>query len=239
MEYIIRDASGETPQNMVLLPSRVSGYDITSHDPDRISVMTSPPRESGRDITSDTDDRNNTDLGSAPREISQEIRWSRTRQVALLAMFALLFIGVLIAIGHHLFCSHLNNHATDKALVGQIWAIRIGTGFAYLFRTAMVAAVSVVYAQGFWFMVRQNAFSIGTLDDFFALLNNPFRFRNSNLYRRARLLFCLAIISWLIPISAVFAPGALSGIFSLLFESANFQSSVARVSRLQTRAFQS
>ena len=218
-----------------------SGQDITSGtygQPDRTPLLTSHPRESGHTITTTDDNLGRTaSLTSHPRESKSHLRVyghditgltdgepsqiktesSRhdTPPVATLAMFGLLFIGALTAISHHLFYSHLNKKIIDNAAIGQTWAIRIGTAFAFLFKTALVAAVSVVYAQGFWFIVRRNAFEIGTLDDFFILLNNPLRFFNKSLYGRAILLFGLAMVACLIPISAVFAPGALTGLFPL------------------------
>lgn len=175
---------------------------------------------SENDITNDSRRQNfNTRLlDSTPRKSGHDITshdWWRTSQSALLAMFGFLLIGALTAISHHFFYSYLNNQATDKAVVGQIWAIQIGTAFAYLFRTALVAATSVVYAQAFWFIVRRYAFEIGTLDDFFDLLNNPLRLCNRSLYGRASILLGLAIVSWLLPISAFLAPGALTGLFTL------------------------
>lgn len=212
---IIAEMDTEAPQATEIVSDITSGR---NGDPATTALLTS--REPRRDTTSDTDGepaQNETELGSELREIRplEDIKWQRTSQAAFLALLGLLFIGVLTAISHHLFYSYLNNRATDSAVIGQKWAIRIGTAFAYLFKTALVAAISVVYAQGFWFLVRRNEFEIGTLDDFFALLNNPLRFYNRSLYGRASLLFLLAMISWLIPISAVFAPGALTGLFTL------------------------
>ena len=151
----------------------------------------------------------------APREIHQvvqgETNWWRSSQVALSAMLVLLLLGVLAAIGHHLFYSYLNNQVVDQAAIPQNWGIRIGTAFSYLVKTVLVGAVAVVYAQAFWFIVRRQAFEIGSLDDFFSLLNNPLLFFNRRLYGEAIILLGLALVSWLLPISAVLVPGALTG----------------------------
>jgi hypothetical protein len=135
----------------------------------------------------------------------------RTTQGAYAAMAGLLLLGLLVAISHHLFYSYLHNRELQEAAVPQNWAIRIGNAFAYLFKTALVAAVAVSYAQGFWFFVRRKSFQIRTLDKFFGVLCNPLLVFNSELLQSTTLLFALAVVSWLLPISAVFAPGALTG----------------------------
>jgi len=126
-------------------------------------------------------------------------------------MLGLLVLALFAAIGHHLFYSFLDNCEIDKAAIPQTWAIRIGNAFAYLFKTVLVAAVAKAYAQGFWFFVRRKSFEIGSLDNFFGILYNPLLFYNADFLQKTTLLFGLAAVSWLLPISAVFAPGSLTG----------------------------
>jgi len=209
---ITRDAHGNPPRNTSL--ARESEHDATNGpyaDPDRSALLSLHRRDSGRGITNEPA-QNNIELNSDPveRHPLEDVHWQSTSQATFLAMLALLILGVLTAISHHLFYSYLNKRPTD--VIAQNWAIRIGTAFAYLFKMALVAAISVVYAQGFWFIVCRHAFEIGTLDDLFTLLTNPLRLFNRSLYRRASLLFGLALAAWLLPISAVFAPGALTGL---------------------------
>jgi len=145
-----------------------------------------------------------------PAAAQQDTNWWRTNQAAVLAMLGLGLLGLALAVGHHLFYAYLNNRVVGEAAVPQNSAIQIGTAFAYLFKTMLVAAIGVAYAQCFWFVVRRNSYQIGSLDDFFSILNNPLRFFSRALYGRAVVLFGLALVSWLLPISAVFAPGALT-----------------------------
>jgi hypothetical protein len=178
------------------------------------TLLAIDPRESDTTTPFADDEQSpNTSLLAAPPKHPQERKDNRfdTSHMEFLSMFGLLLVGGLTAIGHHLFYSYLNNKEVDQAGVGQTWAIRTGTAFAYLFKTTLVAAIAVVYAQCFWFIVRRNFFEIGSLDDFFALLTNPLLFYHRSLYGKASLLFGLAMVSWLLPISAVFAPGALTG----------------------------
>jgi len=134
----------------------------------------------------------------------------RTSQAAYTAMLGLFSIGLLAAVGHDRFYSYLNNRQIEDS-VPQTWAIRIGNAFAYLFKTALVAAVSVAYAQGFWFFVRRKSLCISSLDNYFAVLYNPLSFFNRDLLQNTTLLFGLAMVSWLLPLAAVFSPGTLTG----------------------------
>jgi hypothetical protein len=136
---------------------------------------------------------------------------SRTTLVAYTTMLGLLLLGIISAISHHLFYSYLDNREIDLAAVPQNWAIRIGNAFAYLFKTALVAAVAVAYAQGFWFFVRRKSLDIRSLDHGFGVLYNPILLFDVNLFQKTTLLFGIAVVSWILPISAVFSPGALTG----------------------------
>ena len=80
----------------------------------------------------------------------------RTSQAAYTTMLGLLSVGLLTAMGHHRFYSYLNGRQIEDS-VSQAWAIRICNAFAYLFKTAFVAAVAVAYAQGFWVFERRKS----------------------------------------------------------------------------------
>jgi len=136
--------------------------------------------------------------------------WFRTSTAAYLAMWGLLLLGLASAMAHHLFYSYLNSRPIGDA-VPQDWANRIGTALAYLFKTALVAAISVAYWQVFWYIVRRKAIEIGSLDNFAAVLTNPFMFFCRDFLKKGTLLFGLAVAAWLLPISSVFAPGTLTG----------------------------
>ena len=158
-------------------------------------------------------------LKPQPREDSSGHSLWRTSLAAYTTMLGLLLIGLLAAIGHHCFYSYLNNRQIDDSL-SQTWASRIGNAFAYLFKSALVAAVAVAYAQGFWFFVRRKSLEIGSLDKYFGVLYNPLSFFNTDLLRNTTLLFGLATVSWLLPLAAVFAPGTLTG-YSQLSDKSN------------------
>jgi len=135
----------------------------------------------------------------------------RTSPAAYGIMLSLLLLGLVTAICHDLFYSYLDHREIEESGVPQNWAIRIGNTFAYLFKTALVAAVAVAYAQGFWFFVRRKPVEIGSIDNVFGVLSNPLLLFNITFIQKLTLLFGVAGVSWLLPISAVFAPGTLTG----------------------------
>ena len=135
----------------------------------------------------------------------------RTSLGAYVTMLGLLLLGLLTAASHHLFYTYLNNRELEESAVPQNWAIRIGNAFAYLFKALLVSAVWVAYAQGFWYFVRRKWLEIGSLDNLFDVLYNPLSFFDTDLFQKTTPLFGLAIVSWLLPLSGVLAPGALTG----------------------------
>jgi hypothetical protein len=131
------------------------------------------------------------------------------RSYAIMLFFFLTALAV--AGGQHLFYLYLDKHDIDQVGISQTWVIRIGNACAFLFKTVLVAAVGFAYAQQFWVSVRKQAIEIRSLDAMFCALFNPLSFLNIDFLRKTQLLSFLAAISWVIPLSAVFAPGALNG----------------------------
>src|SRR5271170_729116 len=138
---------------------------------------------------------------------------SQTSTVTYMTMLCLLFLGLLTAVGHHLFYLSLEDREIEEAAVTQNWVIRIGNTFAYLFKTWLSSAVALAYAQGFWYFVRRRSFEIGLLDRLFGVLYNPLSFLSKDLFQKTFLLCGLAAVAWLLPLSAVFAPGALTSYY--------------------------
>jgi hypothetical protein len=128
-------------------------------------------------------------------------------------MFGFLLLGLLAAIGHHCFYLYLDTLEIDGAPLPQKWVIRVGNAFAFLFKLSLAAAIAISYSQGFWYFVRRKSFQISSLNAMFGVLYNPVLFLNPSLLRKTSLLFGLALVSWLLPISAVFSPGTLTGSF--------------------------
>ncbi|KAL2812286.1 hypothetical protein BJX63DRAFT_443512 [Aspergillus granulosus] len=124
-------------------------------------------------------------------------------------MIGFVMCGMALSVGHHLYY-----HSLDDTLVNsvnqQTWAIRIGTGFAFLTRSFLVSAVGVAAAQEIWATLRKKNIRLYGIDSMFAVLNSPVAFFTWDLWIYAKTLTVLAIISWLIPLTAIITPATLS-----------------------------
>ncbi len=78
----------------------------------------------------------------------------------------------------------------------QIWVVRIGTGLAYLVKTALGGAIGVVFTQLIWMTLRRKAMKIETIDSIFAVQGDLTAFLNRDLLLHAKILAILAAITW-------------------------------------------
>jgi hypothetical protein len=131
-------------------------------------------------------------------------------------MFLLFIVGTLAAVGQHLFYSYANGKREEEFPISQNWVIRVGTAFAFLFQTVLVAAVGSAFTQRFWFAVRRESLAIGSIDAMFSVLGDPRQFFNTEFIFKTKLLLVFAVISYLLPIATILSPGALTGIHNLI-----------------------
>jgi hypothetical protein len=131
-----------------------------------------------------------------------------------ITMSFLLVLGIATAVGQDRYYSYLNGRQVNDLPMSQSWAIRIGTAFAFLFKTSLVAAVGIAFCHGFWYLVRRESIRLGGLDAMFGVLSNPLNFFNGDILVKTRILVLLALVCWLLPIAAILSPGALTGPFS-------------------------
>ncbi|KAL4908141.1 hypothetical protein BDW74DRAFT_97561 [Aspergillus multicolor] len=124
-------------------------------------------------------------------------------------MVGLLLCGAGLATGHHFYYRSLDNTLVSSA-DQQAWAIRIGTAFAFLVKSALVAAVGIAAAQQIWATLRRKSVKLSGIDGMFGVLSNPISFFIPDLWMYAKTLTLVAIISWFIPLTAVVTPSTLS-----------------------------
>lgn len=125
----------------------------------------------------------------APRTTSWGIYW---RSPALMTFF--LVAGIAFALGHHFHYQSLDGTEVSSETKQQ-WAIRIGTGFAFLCKASLVGSVGVAYTQRLWVTVKKRYLSLQNLDDAFSLTTDPFSFFSGVLIS-AKLLCLLAACMW-------------------------------------------
>ncbi len=113
----------------------------------------------------------------------------------LLRMIGCVLLGILLALGHHLFFSSLNTTAVGSTSRQQ-WAIAFGTAFAFLIASFLGLAVSSAYSQFIWVYLRKNTLSLGGIDKIFSLTSDLTGFLSWELMKRAKLVILFATLSW-------------------------------------------
>lgn len=131
-------------------------------------------------------------------------------------MTSLYTFAILAAATQHFFYTALNGREIDTFFLSQVSVSRVTTALIFLFKMCIVAAVGIAYTHAFWNRVRGSAIAVKGLDSMLGVLKNPFQFLNSDILFRAKVLFIVAIVSWTLPLAAIFVPGALTGISSKL-----------------------
>ncbi|RDW86627.1 uncharacterized protein DSM5745_03269 [Aspergillus mulundensis] len=117
--------------------------------------------------------------------------------------------GALVALGHHIYYNTLDTTRVTS-VEQQTWAVRIGTGLAFISRAFLVAAVGAAAAQETWATLRKKSIRLYGINNMFSILNNPMAFLSLDIWLYAKTLTVLAIVSWLIPLAAVITPATLS-----------------------------
>lgn len=117
------------------------------------------------------------------------------RRLTLRLMLCSLIMGILIAVGHHLFYHHLDQHIVASSNQQQ-WFVRVGTGLAFLFKVCLTAAATIAYTQILWRTLKSRSITINGLDALFGVVHDAWCFTSGELWRRGIELALLALIIW-------------------------------------------
>ena len=117
-----------------------------------------------------------------------------------------LFSGVAFAIGHHCFCSGLNDSRAredgyklwNTEVSHQQINIAVGTAFAFLVKVALATAISTAYVQFLWrSMLRSScAATLQDLDTLFPGISNVISLFKVWVWRHYATLCFLALLTW-------------------------------------------
>ncbi|KAF2715845.1 hypothetical protein K431DRAFT_308282 [Polychaeton citri CBS 116435] len=137
-------------------------------------------------------------------------------------MLGSLLMGILFAIGHHLFYQHLEGTAVLTAeyeiagsqVSSQQANIAIGTALAFLCKASLVLAVSISYLQVFWHAAiaagGKGRLTLGQIDSAYSALNNFLAFFHLKVWWMTPLALLSAVTAWLLPIASIITPATLS-----------------------------
>lgn len=157
------------------------------HQKDLTSAVTEPLER--EDVPLKESNNKPKDSGN-PMEAQWGIGW-RSPSILLLG----LIFGILFACGHHLYYQSLS-HTLVHSASQQRWAIQIGTGLAFLTKTALGATITIAFAQQLWSHLRRQSMSVEALDCLFSITSDPLCFLNLEVLLGAKVLVLLALISW-------------------------------------------
>jgi hypothetical protein len=124
-------------------------------------------------------------------------------------MTVFLLLGILLAVGHHLYYASLEGSTTGSASRQQ-WPIRFGTAFAYLITTCLNAAVGLAFTQQLWRSVRQKSFSVNSIDKIFGITTDPTGFWSLEVLGKAKIVSLIALTAWILPFAGIVPPATLT-----------------------------
>lgn len=129
----------------------------------------------------------------------------------ILKPVCILLFGGLLAIGHHLFNAHADGKLIDSVhSVPQVWANRIGNGFALAFKTALSASLSFVICQLMLQTFRMKFMTFSEIDQVYLVADkDTMATFFSSAILRSPLLVTAAALSFLLPIPTVLTPSSL------------------------------
>ncbi|KAI0863438.1 hypothetical protein F4860DRAFT_468271 [Xylaria cubensis] len=121
-------------------------------------------------------------------------------------MVTLAVLGFFAALGHHLYYQSLH----DQLVQESQWPIRLGTALAFFIKASFIASIEIAYRQQAWLLVKKRNYRISTLDSVFSACSSPWSFANVQFLWEAYLMALTALFVWLLPLSAIASPSALS-----------------------------
>jgi hypothetical protein len=124
-------------------------------------------------------------------------------------MVASLIVGILFALGHHLFYASLDRKHAPTSLEGhsvlgtyvstQQFNIAVGTTFAFLVRASLMLSMSIAYFQILMWSVGKygtKGTKLGHLDVMTSALQDLVSLASFTTWRRRPWLWVLAIVAW-------------------------------------------
>jgi hypothetical protein len=110
-------------------------------------------------------------------------------------MFSFLLLGMVSAVAHHEYYSHMSGTVT-YSLARQQWTIWIGTGFSFLVLFFLNSANGVAFTQYIWVVAKNKDTTIGGLDKLFGLSEDIMGFMSLELWKHAKVAILMAFIIW-------------------------------------------
>ncbi|KAI3324275.1 hypothetical protein HD806DRAFT_543655 [Xylariaceae sp. AK1471] len=135
-------------------------------------------------------------------------------------MLGMAIIGILLAVGHHLFYRNLMGKEPPDSVIpvlgnsirltGQQINLTVGTLLAFLVKAFLGIAVSTAHEQHVWRVIKTFPTEVAVIDGLFSAKSNVFTMFIPSLWKRSLISMLLALIFWLLPIASFIAPASLT-----------------------------
>ena len=145
----------------------------------------------------------NKDRTNTNKKTKRRIYWTTPVSAALLFL-----LGLGSAIGHCVFFGMMEN----KRVGDQTWIFRYSLALSFVFKSALAASISIALAQQVWMALRRSkkGTCIQTIDAMFASGHSLSEFLSPSLWISAFTTALMATCIWLMPLTALVAPSALT-----------------------------
>ncbi|KAH8670218.1 hypothetical protein BGZ60DRAFT_527700 [Tricladium varicosporioides] len=124
------------------------------------------------------------------------------------SMVAAFVVGILMAVGHHLYYSSL-----DSDIVGnpdeQQGKLRYGNFFAFATQFTLASSVGFAYTQWLWRTLRKRTITVSCLDSAFSADTVLMSMFNPEMWWKLKLASLLALLVWCLQIPSLFTPATL------------------------------
>lgn len=135
---------------------------------------------------------------------------ARVHWRAPLVIVSSFVLAIILASAHHILYHFLDGtKVNDKATVQQT-ILASGTALAFLFRACLLVGLTVTYCQVFWWSIRRSPVELSSLDSLGGLLHSVFELRNFYALLACPALAALALLMWLLPLTAIIPPATLA-----------------------------
>lgn len=135
---------------------------------------------------------------------------ARVHWRAPLVIVCSFIIAIILASAHHILYHFLDGTKVSDRVVVQQTILASGTALAFLFRACLLVGLGVTYCQVFWWSVRRSPLELSSLDSLGGLLNSIFELRNFYALLACPALAALALLMWLLPLTAILPPATLA-----------------------------
>lgn len=143
-----------------------------------------------------------------PTPDSEEVKWGIHWYTPVTIVF-LLLLGLVSAAAHHVFYQQLHGKTVgDEDQQRRVFWI--GSSLGFLAKVSFTAVLAISRTQWVWATLRKKSMTLGGIDALFGVSSDPTFFANLNMLRRAKFATLMAIMMWVLPLTAILSPGTIS-----------------------------